>query len=128
MNFLSREQILAASDRVYRDVQVPEWIPTDGSKAVMVRIAGLSAKAAATFSSKLVNVDGKGQVTELKMDNFLAELLSQTIVNEQLEPIFSDADIEALGKKSAAVMKRLGDIAMELSGLNDQALKDAAKN
>lgn len=127
MSFLSKEQILGANDRKFRDEVVPEWLDAEG-KPGMVRVAGLSAKAAATFSSKLVSVDAKGQVKELKMDNFLAELLSQTIVNESFEPIFSEADIEALGNKSAAVMKRLGDIAMELSGLNEQALKDAVKN
>lgn len=127
MSYLTKDQILAANDRKFRDEAVPEW-PDQNGEPGMVRVAGLSAKAAAAFSSKLVSVDGKGQVKELKMDNFLAELLSQTLVDEQFELLFSEADIDELGKKSAAVMKRLGDIAMELSGINDAALKEAAKN
>jgi hypothetical protein len=62
------------------------------------------------------------------MDNFMAELLVLTIVNENFEPLFNEADVEMLGMKSAAVMKRLSDIAMELSGLSEESLKDAKKN
>jgi len=127
MSFLTKEQILAAEDIPFRDEPVPEWSKLNGGSG-MVRVAGLSAKEASTFSSKLVSVDGKGQVKELKMDNFLAELLARTLVDENFEPLFSEADIEALGKKSAAVMKRLGDIAMELSGLSEKAVEEAAKN
>lgn len=127
MSFLNRSQILEAQDRAFQDVPVTEWKDADGNPG-MVRVAGLSAKEASVFSSKLVSVDAKGAVKELKIDNFMAELLARTIVDEQFEPIFSEQDIEALGKKSAAVMKRLSDIAMELSGLSDQSLKDAVKN
>lgn len=127
MSFLSKNQILDAQDLSFRDVPVPEWKDSDGNPG-MVRVAGLSAKEASVFSSKLVSVDAKGGIKELKMDNFMAELLARTLVNESFEPLFSEIDIEALGKKSAAVMKRLSDIAMELSGLSDQSLKDATKN
>ena len=128
MGLLTRDQILNANDIPFRDVDVPEWKIEDSDDIPRVRVAGLSAKMASAFSSKLVSVDGKGQVKELKMDNFLAELLVHSLVDENFQPLFSEADIEALGKKSAAVMKRLGDVAMELSGLSDQALKDATKN
>lgn len=119
--FVGKTQILEAQDLKFEDVAVPEW-------GGMVRVAGLNAKEASVFSSKLVSVDSKGGIKELKMDNFMAELLVHTLVDEQFKPLFNEDDIEALGKKSAAIMKQLSDIAMKLSGLSDQSLKEATKN
>jgi hypothetical protein len=127
MDFLSRDQILTAQDIPFRDVPVPEW-STDPNNPAFVRIAGLDAKEASSFSSKLVAMDGKGNIKEVKMDNFLTELLQRTLVDENFKPLFSNKDIEALGKKSAAVMKRLTKIAMELSGLDEDSKKEAEKN
>jgi len=127
--YLNKQQILEVNDRLYRDVEVPEWTSIGSGERALVRISGLTAKAASDFSTRLVSMDGKGNVKELKLDNFLSELLVLTIVDpESFEPLFSKDDIEALGKKSAAVMKRLGDVAMELSGLNEKAVQDAEKN
>ena len=126
MSFLTRDQILAVDDIPFRDVSIPEWPDATGEPG-LVRIAGLNAKEASSFSSKLVSMDGKGNVKELQLDNFLPELLQRTLVGEDFKPLFSKQDIEALGKKSAAVMKRLGDVAMELSGLSDDAKKEAEK-
>lgn len=121
MAFLSKDAILTAKDLPFEDVDVQEWGGT-------VRVAGLTGKAASDFSAKLVSVDSKGKVTNLNMDNFLAELLALTIVDENMQPMFTQADVEGLGKKSAAVLKRLGDVASRLSGLSESALKDAEKN
>jgi hypothetical protein len=128
MAFLNKDEILAASDIMFRDVEVPEWTVIGRGETAMVRVAGLTAAEATKFSSRLVQMDGKGSIKEVKIDNFLAELLVRTLVNENFEPLFNDADIEALGKKSAAVMKRLGDIAIELSGLNEKAVEEKVKN
>jgi len=126
MGFLTKDQILAADDIPFRDVSVPEWPDANGEPG-MVRVAGLDAKEASSFSSKLVSVDGKGNFKELHLDYFMPELLQRTLVDENFKPLFSKQDIEALGKKSAAVMKRLSDIAQELSGLSDTAKKEAEK-
>lgn len=126
MAFLTAEQILAAEDLPFRDELVPEWPDAQG-KPGMVRVLGLSAEDASTFGAKLVSLDGKGNIKQLKMDNFLAELLALTLVNEKNERLFTKEQAKALGKKSAAVMKRLGDISMELSGLSEDSKKAAEK-
>lgn len=128
MAFLTRDQILSVEDRRFQDVEVPEWVVIGSGETAMVRIVGLNAKAAAEFSSRLIKVDAKGGIQAVKIDNFLAELLSLTMTDDKFQPLFSKEDVEALGLKSAAVMKRLGDIAMQLSGLNETAVKDATKN
>jgi hypothetical protein len=119
---LTREAILQAKDLPFEDVKVPEWNGT-------VRIAGLTGKAATEFSAKMVSTDSRGQVKTVSIpDNFMAELLSMTIVDTEFRPVFSKADIEALGGKSAAVLKRLSETAMRLSGLGEEAEEQAQKN
>ena len=121
-DFASRDEILQVQDIPFEDVVVPEW---NNKK---VRVMGMDAKSAGKFSSSMVEVDGKGNVKAIALDNFMADLLVKTLVNEKGQPIFTQADIEALGKKSAKVMKRLSDIAAKLSGLNDSTPADLLKN
>ena len=118
---LKKADILAVQDLQFEDVEVPEWNGT-------VRIAGLSGEAAMSFSDRMVELDTKGKVKSVKVGNFMAELLAMTIVNDKFEPVFEEADIKALGKKSAAVLKKLSDVAMRLSGLGETAIEDAEKN
>lgn len=123
MAHLTRQTILEVRDLPYEDVEVPEWGGT-------VRVAGLTGKGATEFSSRMVETDNHGQVRSVKIsENFMAELLAATLVDEEFKPLFSKgADVEALGGKSAAVLKRLADIAMRLSGLGEEAAGDAEKN
>jgi hypothetical protein len=120
--FLSKADALAADDIPVRDVEVPEW-------GGWVRIRGLDGKAASQFSRQLVKIgkDGKPQATGL--DNFMAKLLAVTIVDQESgKPIFNEDDLAALGAKSAKVLKRLSDIAADLSGMSDKAVEEAEKN
>lgn len=126
MPFLTKDRILAVQDIPYRDVPVPEW-SEDPSNPDLVRVAGLDAKEASSFARKLVQLDGKGNIKEFHTENFLADLLQRCLVDEEFKPLFSKQDLEALGRKSAVVMKRLGEVAQELSGLNEEAQKEAEK-
>jgi len=118
---LTHDAILAVEDLPFEDIEVPEW-------GGAVRVAGLSGKSATDFSAKLVQMNPDGSIKSLSMDNFMAELLVLTLVNEKFKPLFSKDEVEALGEKSAAVLKRLSDIAMRLSGLSGTAVKEKAKN
>jgi len=121
-NFLDRSAILGADDLPFRDVDVPEW-------GGVVRIVGLDGKQASAFSRRMVRVGPDGKPQALGLDNFMAKLVALTLIDPQTgKPIFEEDDIEVLGKKSAKVLKRLSDIAAELSGMSDEAVKDAAKN
>lgn len=121
MGLLGKDAILAVQDLPYEDVAVPEWGGT-------VRVAGLNGQEASSFSAKLVKMDNNGKVEQMNIENFLPELLSRTLVDEHFERLFSEQDVAALGKKSAAVLKRLGDAAMRLSGLSEAAQDEAKKN
>jgi hypothetical protein len=122
MSFLKRDEVLKAQDLQYEDVDVPEWGGT-------VRIAGLSAEAASAFSDKMVELDNQGKIKAVRTGgNFMAELLVVTVVDEEFNLLFSSDDIASLGRKSAAVVKRLSEVALRLSGLGEHAVEDAEKN
>ena len=117
------DEILAMDDIPTQEIVVPEW------KNATVRVVGLNGKDASNFSSKLVEMDNKGKVKAVNLEGFLPELLSLTLFNSKGERIFKTEDqVKALGLKSAAVLKRLGDIASKLSGLGEDAAEDAEKN
>jgi len=116
---LTKDQILAAQDRPYEDVEVPEW----GGR---VRIRGLSGAERDAFEASMIGPDGKPSPQRFR--NFRARLLAQTLVNEQGERLFSDADIKSLGEKSGDVLARLFEIAQRLSGLTRQDVETYVKN
>lgn len=122
-DFLSAEEILAIDDIPTEEVAVPEW------KNTKVRVVGLNGEDASKFSSKLVDIGEDGKVKAVNLETFLPELLSMTLFNDAGEKIFkTEEQVKALGKKSAAVLKRLGDIATRLSGMNEKAVETKAKN
>lgn len=90
-NFLSKAQIIAAQDRRYTEVDVPEW----GGK---VRLASLDADSSLK-AERMIGKDTK--------DNPLSALLSYAIVDENGDRIFDEKSMEALGKKNPTVLVRL---------------------
>jgi len=116
---LSKDEILATEDLPRETVFVKEW-----KGSVIVR--GLSASERDEFESTTFTGEGKSRKFNYK--NLRARLLSLTICNEAGDLIFSDADIEKLGKKNGKVMDNLFGIAQKLSGIGQTDLEDLLKN
>lgn len=117
---LTRDAILEANDTIMEPVEVPEW-----GGSVMVRaMTGVDRDA---FDASMVKFgpDGKG-VTDLS--NMRVKLLSRTIVDEAGNRIFTDADMEALGRKSAAALERVYQVAQRLNLVGAAGTEAAAKN
>jgi hypothetical protein len=55
-------------------------------------------------------------------------LLGLTIVDDNGKPLFTEADLEALNNKSAAVLGRLFDVAAEINGIGIPKIAEARKN
>jgi hypothetical protein len=108
MAYLTRDEILTVQDRQFEDVEVPEWGGT-------VRLRGLTGQERDRLEASVISKQGK--VTNLT--NFRARLCALAIVDEDGERIFSDADVAALGIKSAAALERVFMAAQRLSGLSD---------
>jgi hypothetical protein len=106
MAILKRDEILGAQDILPPvEVQVPEW----GGSVLVKQLSGAERDAYDTELSKL----GKDKYGV----NLRARYLSHVVVDESGKRMFSDADIAALGSKSAAAIGRVWDKASEINGL-----------
>jgi hypothetical protein len=115
VRFLTREEILNASDYTTEIVEVPEW---GGS----VIVQSLSGKERDEFElSQLVQ---KGKVTELNLVNLRARLVAMSIVDENHKSVFTLADVAKLGAKNAAALERVYKVAQRLSGLRREDIEE----
>lgn len=108
---LRRDAILSVADLPRERVEVPEW-----GGAVFVRT--LTGKERDAFEKSLVT--GKGKQMQLTLSNVRGRLAVQAIVDEEGQRIFSDADADALGDKSALALERIFEVAMRLAGLKEE--------
>lgn len=110
--FLSAEDILAADDREYATVPVPEWSKTNPN--AVVRIRSWSAAEAMQF------VESNENKATQKSAGVRMVLMSAC--NEKGELIFNRQQLEALKTRS---QKALGRVAEAVMALNDLTIKGA---
>lgn len=115
---LGRDAILAADDRPWKDVPVPEW---GTSQAVRVRtLNGLERDA---FDAAMYDGRVKGA-----LPNVRASLVAACAIDAQGVRLFSDGDAEALAQKSALVLDRLYDAAAALNGIGQTKIGELEGN
>ncbi len=119
MEYLTKEQILAIEDIKFKDLKVPEWGGT-------VRVRGLSGTERDAFEASNQVIRGKTAVPN--MVNVRARLCARTIVGPDGEPLFSETDVAALGRKSGAALNRVFDAARKLSGLTEADIAELEGN
>jgi hypothetical protein len=117
MTLLTKDQIIGADDREFVEVDVPEW-------GGMVRLGSMTAAERDAFEAQFVDFKGKGKAKGDALKNFRARYVARCIVDEEGEPLFSAADMKALGDKSAAVISRLFDEASKLNGMSDKDVEE----
>jgi hypothetical protein len=57
-----------------------------------------------------------------------AKLVARCVVNSDLEPVFTQQDVNALGELSASALDRVFEVASRLSGLSEADLEAASGN
>ena len=122
----SKDQILNVPDRATEDVPVPEW----GFRVTVKALSGTDRDKYQADFWQLVPDKAGMRVTGFNRQNQMARLVALSIVNADGRPMFTDADVIALGQKSAVALERVSDVAMRLSGLQAatvEALKDGLK-
>jgi len=114
---LTRDNILGANDRGAVEFEVPEW---GGS----VLIASMTAAERDHFEATLADDKSKAQA----LKNFRAKFIAKCLVDEDGNNIFSPADIEALGKKSATVMVRIFEKCQQVCGYSQEDVEEIEGN
>jgi len=119
MTTLKRDDILKVQDIQTELVHVPEW----GGD---VYVKGLDGTERDLFEASFVENRGKGN-TRIKLENIRAKLVALTACDENGERLFASKDAEALGKKSAAALQRVFEVAQRLSGLTPDDVEELKK-
>lgn len=122
MPFLTKDQIKRTVDFRTSEVSIPEW----GENAkVMVR--ELSSSEAEYYSVDQLDNDGNIVMSKV-IGKRVRVIRFATIDPETMEPIFSKADEDWLSKKSNAVIMRISDAILKLSGMTTYSMEDDQKN
>lgn len=119
MALLTRDAILQAQDLPKELVSVPEW----GGEIYVRALTGAERDA---FEQTIV--ERKGKSTKMNFKNMRAKLVALTTVDEEGKRIFSDSDAELLGKKSAAALTRVFEVAQRLSGITPVDVEELTGN
>jgi hypothetical protein len=117
MNLLNREAILSAQDVKDETIDVPEW----GGK---VRVRAMTADARdAMEQAAFMAARDKQPLAGVR-----ARIVARCVIDEQGKLLFSDADIEALGNKSAAALDRIYDVVLRMNAMRQSDVEDLEKN
>jgi hypothetical protein len=118
-SYLTRDAILAAASLKTEEVDVPEW-------GGIVLVRELRGRERDEWEASLAVQRGKQMVPDVA--NMRAKLVARCVVNSDLEPVFSQQDVNALGELSAAALDRVFEAASRLSGLSEADLEVASGN
>ena len=114
---LSRDKILKANDLKLVKIAVPEW----GGD---VYLRPLTGKGRDAYEAGIYDVNTK----KVRSENIRALLVSLTACDEKGLLLFTEADIEALGGKSARALDRIFTAAQSLNAVTDTAMADVEGN
>lgn len=111
---LTKDQILAAHDIVTRKVAVPEW-----GGDVFVRM--MSSRDRDRFEADIAQ-------NRTDMTNFRARLCARCLCDDAGKTLFTEAEADALGEKSAAALNRVFVAASALNHFTDAEVAQLEKN
>ena len=105
---LNKAKILAADDNKLDTVDVPEW----GGEVCIKVLSGTDRDALEEAYS------------EQKMKNFRSRFLVLTLCDDKGGRLFTEAEVDDLGKKSAVVLARLFDKAWALNAFRNEDVEE----
>ena len=124
MMLLSKADVFGVEDLKREVVPVPEW-----GGDVLVR--GATAEEADAYQDSLsrtkMDEDGKTRIEE-HYENAKARFIVNCIINEDGTRMFTPAEVEKLGKKSAVAINRIYQVAARLSGTTKRARQELEGN
>lgn len=119
MAILSRDQILSTADRPREIVAVPEW----GGEVIVMGMTGSQRD-----SLEASVIDRAGRKVNIDLTDLRAKVVARVVVDESGARLFSEADVAALGQKSAAALQRVYEVGQRLSGMSDSDVEELTGN
>jgi len=115
-------QILAADDMPVLRVTVKEWKGGDG-KPLVLGIRVMTVEERDSYEREWIGNKEKG------VDNFRTKYLARCLCHpESGERLFDEKGIEGLARKSAAVVSKLFEKAMNHNAMTENDVEELAKN
>jgi len=96
-------------------VDVPEW-------GYRLRVRSLTGTERDAFEISLLESRGKSR--EVNLRNMRAKLVAASVRKVDDSRVFTDGQVEALGKKNAAALQRVFRVAQRLSGLAEDEVDE----
>jgi|TARA_Y100000310_G_C20662002_1_gene805310 hypothetical protein len=115
--FLTKEQILEAKDLKTEKVHIKEW----GGDVFVRTLTGAERDK---FEKSIFDVDNNKRTFE----NLRAKLVIAVTVDKDGNQLFTEADIPALGNKSAHALDVIFDVGQRLSGITQKDVDSMSKN
>lgn len=116
---LSRDEILQANDRPIEKVEVPEW-------GGHVFVQSMSGNDRDKMELRLTQM--KGNDPSERFSNLRALVVSLCVVDNNGKHLFSEKDVDELGKKSATALDRVFQKSSAISRILEDSVKEAEKN
>lgn len=121
---LSIESIRSSEDRRIEKVFVPEWAPSGAKKPEsFVYVRSMSGDERDAWDKA-----GAALADKKHPKNVRALLVVTTTCNQKGELIFTRGDVEWIGKKNAAALTRIVEVASRLSGITEADVEELEKN
>ena len=114
MAMLTRDQVFSAEDIKTEGVGVPEW---GGS----VIVGTMSGYARDIFEAQMLD-------KKTGKKNMRAKLAAATVQDEEGNLLFTEKDVEALGKKSGAALERIFDVALRINRIGEKDVEELGKD
>lgn len=112
---LTKEQILSAQDIKTVTISVPEW----GGEVIVRSLSGTERYRLMSAIYKA----GKNTVENVKV-----AWVAASIIGEDGKQLFTEADIDALGNKSAIALDRVAEQVEKLNALSSDSVDKLEKN
>ena len=113
-----RDQILTSEDITAEEIPIPEW------GGAVIEIRTMTAAKRTEFMGQAVDMEtGRFNFGRL----YSSIVIASTYDPETGELIFTENDEQALSEKNGAVMERIAQKAMEMSGLDDKSVDTEGK-
>lgn len=112
---LGKSDILKVSDIDIELVEVPEW---GGS----VYVKGMTGTERDAYEASIMEQRGKS--SKVNLENFRAKLIAFSVCDKDGKLLFSQKDIAEIGKKSAAALQRVYDVATRLSAISKSDVEE----